>query len=198
MSKIHAGIILKTYFPRKCKIAVLDSHLGKIIGVPMRDNLCRGALIQYTIRPQYYCSFLHEIEVIDVPFAFAHHDIIFLHQVLELCYYFIPVESSGMSGIFNLINYLYAIYKNGWSAYTKKLFLFKLLTEIGVYPEQKEFQSPYFLQLASLSIELLEESYKETVGSEMHIDRWLKQCMAIHPLVKKFNTIHFLDSDRNL
>ena len=103
--KEYVGIIVKTYLPQKYKLAILDKELGKIVCVPHREDIRCGTLISYHLSQQKNVYFIQNITIIDMPLSLAQYNLIFLHHVLEICYYFIPV-GSNVPEIFDLLSYI--------------------------------------------------------------------------------------------
>ncbi len=193
--KKQSGIVLKNYAPQKCKLAVLDNALGKIMCVPNRQNICAGSLISYDITHQRTIYFARDIELLYMPLDLAKEDILFLHHVLEICYYFIPVGSMPVtrttSEIFKFIQFLYSSEYLLKHLFFKKIFLFKLLVSLGVYLPGNKFKNVYFHRLASLSIDMI---VNEDIDLEVErdLDVWLSNCVSMHPCVDYFKTVHFL------
>ncbi|MCX5922704.1 MAG: hypothetical protein NTX86_05265 [Candidatus Dependentiae bacterium] len=190
----NKGIVLKTYLPQKCKIVVLDNEIGKIVVVPNRQDISYGACIMYSIREQHNCSFIYDIELIDSPLCLGKDDILFVHHILELCYYFIPAQSS-VSPLFNLLILLYESRHVFEDSVVKKLFLFKFFTTLGFYPEGQRFQTPYFHILASTSIDNL-IGLTIDLKVEQELDFWLLHCISLHPCINNFKTVSFLHNNR--
>lgn len=190
----NTGIVLKTYLPQKCKISVFDRELGKIVGVPTRTDLSSGSCITYFTHKSNSVYFIQAIEIIDMPMALAHDDILFLHHVLELCYYFIPA-GSPMPRLFNLLLALYTSEKIIRNVQLKKIFLFQLFSMLGLYPEGSNFQTPYFHRLALTSIDMVELQTLDLV-IEQELDAWLLSCIAVHPCAHNFKTVSFLYDNR--
>lgn len=192
----NKGIILKSYQPQKCKISLLDADIGKIMAVPNRDNLGNGACISYYLVPQTNIFFMRDIEIIDMPLALGKDDILFVHHILELCYYFIPSNNS-ISDIFKLLVLLYQSRHVFENTFIKKVFLFQLFAALGLYPEKQTFQQSTFVYLASTSIDRL-FAQSIDVGIEKELDIWLLQCISSHPCIENFKTINFLHDNRCL
>jgi len=194
--KKNTGIILKQYHPQNRKICVLDKQLGKITCIPNKKRVATGALISYFITRNKAPFFIDSIEILAIPFDTAINDILFLHHILELCDYFIPLQSPSKE-VFILINYLYFFPNKIKSILEKKFFLFKLFIFLGVYPAGTEFQNPYFHSLASQSIDTI---ISNNLHSEIEkdLDRWLHACIDIHPDINKLKTVSFLCKSRLL
>jgi hypothetical protein len=190
------GIILKTFFPKKMKMVVLDQQLGKIEGVPPHDNFTCGSLLSYYAQARGPVYFLHTISLMDVPLWLAKDDILFLHHVLEICYMCVPFGSTAPE-IFNLIYQLYEEFKIPHGKEFKIAFLFKLLILLGMHPDESHFQDPSYYLLARESIDtIINKSIDLDTKEALH--EWVRSCIAIHPLIHVFKTVHFLDSDRLL
>lgn len=192
--KIGVGIVLKTFFPKKRKIAVLDKEAGMIEYIPDTENICQGALIHYYIT-EGKNSFIRGIENVGMPLALAKQDLLFFHHVLEMCYFFMPVGVSNPD-IFALVEFLYTLDSSRLSPSIKKIFMMKLFAMFGVYPEHKRFHTAYYYQLAALPTStLLEQELDAQAHTDM--DEWLQLCVASHPYNEQFKTVHFLDEGRS-
>jgi hypothetical protein len=192
---IRRGIILKTYFPLKRKIVVLDQTAGKVSYVPTHEDVCVGTLIEYTVDvPRTGIAFLHNAHKIGLPLLLAQNDILFFHHVLELCYYFIP-EGIPVEDVFLIVESLYVLEHSRFTTRFKKLLLMKLFVALGMYPEERAFQKPYFCRLASVSIDILVELDLD-LKIERELDAWLRACITLHPHNEKFKTIRFLEESR--
>ena len=193
----HIGIVLKSYFPKKCKLSLLDNKMGKISGVPPVGRfIASGSLIEYSLVEQTTCSFLYNVDVHNMPFALAQRDILFLHHVLEMCYYFIPARSYNPA-IFSLLQILYI--SDSWIHImaVKKFFLLKLFVLLGLYPEERKFKNPSFHRLVHISFEqMIDEEVKQY--DEEALDEWLRLCVASHPIANRFKTTYFLNSGREI
>lgn len=186
----NIGIVLKSYQPQKSKLAILDRDSGKIMGVPNRADISSGALILYFKRDQEHISFIHSIDIVDMPLALAHEDIVFVHHILELCYYFIPNGTHAPQVFIALLRfYEYPIVLN--TSIMKKIFVVQLFFLLGVYPESQRLRSASINQLISTSIDML-ASQSIDLRVEQELDEWLMHCIKTHPRAEYFKTINFL------
>jgi len=190
----NSAIVLKTYLPQKYKLCVLDNALGKVMGVPNREDVGAGAFIEYHAREQQNLYFMHGIEIIDLPMLLAKEDLLFVHHVLELCYFFVPV-GSRIPRLFTLLTALYTSGALLQAIMTKKIFLFQLFACLGLYPEGVQFKTPYFHQLTIASIDNIAVQQIDLV-IEQELDDWLLNCIALHPCTHNFKTVHFLQKNR--
>lgn len=185
------GIILKTFFPKKMKMVVLDQQLGKIEAVPPSDLFTAGSLLSYHPQQRSNIYFLYEISLIDMPLNLAKDDILFLHHVLEICYFCAPFDNS-VPEIFTMILQLYHENSQVYGYTFKIAFLFKLLILLGMHPDEPRFQHPFYYHLARESIDtIMDKSIHLDTKQTLH--EWVRSCIAIHPLVHAFKTMHFLD-----
>lgn len=188
----HYGIVLKNSFPQKYSLDLLDNKSGRIIGISKAiEYISVGSLIMYTIdKKKQNPLFLYQIELQEVPFPLAREDIFFLHHVLEICYYFIPIGSDAIV-IYNQLQLLYA--SGDWikNVLLKKIFLVKLFAFLGIYPEEKKIKKPFFHHIIMSSfVSLLEQNFSE---HEEEINEWLHECLASHPHIDKFKTTYLFD-----
>ena len=188
--KKYIGIILKKYQPKKNTFAILDKDLGKIKGVSGNQNIVLGSLVSYQIKNQRSLYFIQNIEILHIPFETAVNDILFLHHILELCYYFIPYQCPSLE-VFALVKYLYFFSHMIKSKENKNAFLFKLFTLLGLYPEELQFRTSYFHDLAIQSIDTI-VSKNLHLKSEKEIDNWLRCCIKVHPQFSNLKTVKFL------
>lgn len=183
------GIVLKNLSAHK--VAILNDIVGRIDAVVIKPPHL-GSVIIYTVqRTRGTLQFLDHYSIIDMPFFWGRNDILFWHHVLELCYYFMPVGSYAAE-LFELLSFLYTVEKGSlWGVHAKKIYLFKLLSMIGIQPEVPRISASKVHQLIASSakeiatIELDEES-------EKIMDEWIRVCVSQHPAIEQFNTIHFL------
>jgi len=194
--KKNIGIILKKYQPKKQLISILDKRIGKIKCVPNNQNVILGSLVSYLITKNRSPYFIQDIEILHIPFETAIDDILFFHHVLELCYQFSPWQCPS-GEIFDLVKYLYFFSNMIKSNIDKKLFLFKLFTLLGLYPEGLQFQTTYFHNLATKSIDRI-VSENLHLKSEIEIDNWLHCCIEMQPQLSNLKTINFYIKNRLL
>ncbi len=193
-TKKGIGIVLKTFFPHKQKVIVLDKQRGKIVCIPDRNDIQPGSLISYQLSNQQRLPFVRNINLIELPLLLAREDILFVHHVLEVCYYFIRSDDPSPE-IFDLLLKLYHSEIMLCDKVNKKIFLFTLFWKLGIYPESKKFDSIYFRNLAMKFIDRLDFEYID-LEVERLVDAWLFECLAMHPCFNYFKTVHFLNKSR--
>ena len=187
----RVGIVLKE-LNSPHKIALLDEQHGRIDAI-IKKPTCVGALLHYTIeqeRGNFW--YLSQLSISHLPFQLARDDILFWHHVLEISYFFVPIGSSTYS-LFKLLQFLYTVDNNvRWCTQSKKLYLFKLLAAIGLYDRLPSLvpigRVEYLLGMPV--DEIVQEKLDEK--NEQIVDEWLRTCIAEHPAIEQFNTVHFL------
>lgn len=186
------GIVLKQISQHK--IAILNDTVGRIDAIAIKPPHL-GSLISYTVqRTKGTLHFLDHCSIINLPFFLGRNDILFWHHVLELCYYFMPV-GSHTSELFELLSFLYTVEKGSlWGVRAKKVYLFKLLSMISIQPEVPRL--PAF-KVHQLIATIPEEMHQVVLDeqSEKIVDEWIRVCVAQHPAIEQFNTMHFLSGE---
>lgn len=186
--KLHTGIILKNFSPYKSKIALLDDALGRVDAVVFtQKNITVGALMHYVLTNTHQVVRAEHLQPIDIPFCLARADLLFLHHILEICYGSLPIGSC-VQGIFELLMIVYQQQSSNWSMYIKKVFLVKLLTTMGIYPETYRL-SAYAAQQIAQTIDI---AIPFDARCEQELDQWLKYWIAENQYVQEFKTIEFL------
>lgn len=183
------GIVLKSYFPYKKKITLLDQEKGKIDAVPT-IALSAGTWCHYWYAHKSHIYLLRDVRMHDMPLLVARQDILFLHHALEWCFYTLAYESPSPD-LFALLTYLYQTDRTEYSQEEKIAFLFKLFVLSGIYPSSSSESFVYFYHLAQSSIDTLIDKIIDLELKRSLYD-WIVRCMMEHPLVHSFKTTHFL------
>jgi hypothetical protein len=186
----NIGIVLKQCSQKNNIIFVLDYKNGKIKCIHNKNNILTGSIINYFITNNKSPYFIESIELLQAPFEIATDDILFLHHILEICDLFLPAQHQAKE-IFNLIVNLYKFESEIKNRNKKKLFIFKLLTLLGIYPEEARFRTAYFHCLATESIDniILKNLNSE---DEQELNNWLHCCITVQQEFSKFKTINFI------
>ncbi len=192
------GIILKTYLPKKQKISLFDYARGKITAIAYNPNaferLSAGFFIEYYATERITAYELEAIDIVHAPFALAQHNIVFLHHILELCYYFLP-ENCAAQELFNLVYFLLSsVHKIEYTLY-KKIFLMRFFIYLGMYPQDQQLQSAAMNQLLYGSFEHIDDNL--TIVEHKALEQWLFSCIKEHPQKSHFKTIIVGQGDIN-
>lgn len=190
------GIILKKNELSSNKIIILDKIQGRIECVTSGIHLSPGSLISYTLQQRGFIYFMSNIDLLYIPLSLARTDMLFFHHVLELIYYFVYAGNPSEE-IFDLCAFLYTTEHPTITMQYKKIFLFKLLAIMSIFPEVTDLHTQQLQYLATLDIKKLSEITLNS-SHEKELDRWLWCCVWQHPYVKEFKTVHFLAENRTL
>lgn len=184
------AIVLRTYHDKN-RYVLLDQIHGRR-DIYMRKNVSHGSCIEYTIQQKW----VTQCEVILMPDYVIQHDILFFHHVLEICTFFL-MEQVGDAHLFALLMQLYTWSHHENTQQRKKMFLIKLLSLIGVYPEDAMISNKYILELSMKSLDSLCD-ISLNLDCEKKIDEWLWACVMGHPGAVHFRTAHFLRMNRRV
>lgn len=187
---VRYGIVLKKdkYTPY---VALLDKVLGRIDGTSYHGKIVSvGDVVSYTeskMNKKYGMS-IGNTEY--SPLVLGHYDISFLHHVLEVCYYSIPVGTIE-TVVFDMIMFLYKYFSPAWSMANKKLFVIRLFLVIGLYVEHGMLYESTINHLCTMPIDKI-FSCTIDLDHKKNIDDLLCLLLAEHPYRDQFKTINFL------
>ncbi len=205
----YRGIVLKKH-KYTDTISLLDAHLGHIKAIVYRAFCVSvGDVLSYQIdkRGKHYILLGCKIE--QQPFLLSFHDIFFLHHIIEICYYSIPLGADEKE-VFDLILFLYAHFAASWTMNIKKIFLFKLILLIGVYTEHPKLSKSIIMRLSTISTQAIayisskpiegavDEAIDKVFDCAIDLDcmqdihNWLCFCLAEHPYCDQFKTINYI------
>ena len=187
------GIVLKRLSNSYNKVALLDKQYGRIECIVHTLDKPVGTLLSYSLLKGQGNLFVKNLQLLYIPLSLGSSDVLFLHHILEIIYYFAPIGSC-VHGIFDLLAFLYTIEHMLISMKFKKFFIFKLLMCLGVTPEFEEI--PLSLnQLQNININMFVISLM-TEECEKQLDKWLWCSLWQHPYINEFKTVHFLEENR--
>jgi hypothetical protein len=125
-----------------------------------------------------------------MPLQWGKNDLMFMHHVLELCYYFVPLNST-CDQLFEMLSLLPLWEDSPWSASLKKIFIAKLLMIFALYPQTAFVTTGFFRRLlycdprTMLTLDIDDNDMT-------YMDQWIRQTISEHPLVPQFKTAIFL------
>jgi len=188
----EVGIVLKSFFPYKCKISVLSRNSGKVNLFVRSLKLSPGTFISF---------YLKKVEVLHVPLSPLDMHLTWIHHMLEICYYFVPINSA-CTDVFRLLQYSLklGVQSSSFEPYfyiVKRICLIRLLVLLGFYP--KGDLVPFislFDDLVGVSLDSLDGQKVRlleavTVATVKKIDKWILSCLQEHSHFKQFNTVPF-------
>gem|GEM_PF-767787 len=193
----NRGIVLKKYTYTDT-IALLDKNLGHIKATVYRKfTVSVGDLLSYQIAKQGKLYVLVGCQIEQRPFLLSLHDIFFLHHIIEICYYSIPLGSNE-SEAFDLILFLYEHFSTSWTMNIKKIFLFKLILLTGIYSEHPALFKSAIMNLSVIPISAIDLAIDKVFDCALDLDcmqdihSWLCFCLAQHPYYDQFKTINYI------
>lgn len=189
ISFIHRAFVLKAVSSYHHMIALIDCQDNRTNIIYRKGPLISGSLIEYYM-PKNPLHPIDRIDPVYVPLLWGKNDLLFIHHILELCYYFIPLNGSCTS-IFNMLLILIKMEEASWSDTTKKIFIVKLLILYGMYPKTRFTETTFFQKLLTIRPENL-LTLDSTCDDMAYIDQWIKQTLSEHPMAPSFRTMFFL------
>jgi hypothetical protein len=187
------GIIIKKHFPKRLKISILDESYGHIGVVPASwqwaSYASAGTVIGYDLYSEHDTYFIKNIELVTVPVYKNESAMLYLHHVLEICYFCLPVHG-GQHDCFQLVLYIINILEHiAHTPAAQKILLAKLLFLIGQYPHDVE-RLAISTVLHKNCDQLLELSLDRDGQKELEL--FIYQCVQSHPYGRLLRTVHFL------
>ena len=186
------GIVLKRYMPKKQKLSVFDWQLGRIEAV-VRDPLLLeriwpGMGLAYTPVEGRGIHVLAQVTLAAMPNVRTQQDLAFLHHVLELSYYFLPLADAEPD-IFEIVALVCA--DDQLLDQDKKImilakFFWLIGLEIDLLGDQDGLRGLLALPLRSMLREQMNEGIKK------HLILWIRRCVVQHPQRAYFKTVSFL------
>lgn len=202
----HFGIILNSNL-KKNSFSILDNQLGRIECIAGKNiyykAIINGAIINYEINKWKSLFILQNIELLSTPCAKNFNDILFLHHILEICIFFIPInDNTKVQDVFNIIKKAYIEIENNSPILNKALLVKELFIVLEIHPDEQAneqiFKNSQFLFLISSNIDnnlSLEEKINYSHVNSLKL--WLNACIKTHPFAHKINTrfLNKLDSN---
>ena len=187
MSQKKHAFVLRFFKNDNKRIILFDKDKGKIIGDSPQKNIPIGACIEYDLIVKRKKYILYNTRIVLMPVIINQDDLLFLHQVLELCHYFMP-EEMPEEDIFSLLIYLYDNMNLFNDPFSKKIYITKLLLMFGIYPEKPYIEKTYWQDMLQQPISLLLRIKSSKEVEEFFIV-WIRSCIQMHPLSHTFKAI---------
>ncbi len=204
------GIVLKRFYPHKQKLAILTRNVGKVevITDPLRmgQRLWPGTVCSFFLRvTSSKVSIAEAPEILLMPLERGSSHFYWLQNVLELCYYCIPLEMPSRD-VFNCIYQTYSFLvhtalEHTEAEWVKKVSLIKVLALVGFYPDAVLMQHVHLFEqwvLGSIDfdkehqVKFLQDLSHMLAKQELRvIDEWILSCMRAHPYAQWFKTMAF-------
>ena len=182
------------------QVAIVLQHLGRNItlfertekridGITYSKKISRGTFISYQTLFAHGKVIIEDIKTEYTPLDQARFDIYFLHALLEVCYYFIPIGSAEFQIYPFLINIMRS-FDDISSVRIQKGLICKILAHLGVYPINSHLALP-LEDFINIPIDNVVMGNLE-LAHEDFFDRWLTWCLTTHPQGKKCKALTLL------
>lgn len=214
------GIVLRRFLPEKQNFSVLSQHHGKLnLMVRSLQNCVRiwpGNLISYTIPSREFAKTYQKhgiqksgysiedvIDIVFVPQVDTGHKLSWIHQLLEITYYFFPLEQP-CSEVFELLfSALRFVVNNDILRYElllRKICMVQLLSYTGSpAPAQFGELQRLFMIVCGQAVDESEraqiELTKICTNSQIYelfkiLDSWILTTLKTHPNFNYFKAVH--------
>jgi len=133
------GLVLRTNHATGYKIALLDKIHGRFDALltTHMHSICNGAILRYSFAtPVGVIPRLINVEQLQAPFVWAQEGLEFIHHLLEICRYCIPIGTTAPEVIDILITVIYRIMPETFTDRLKKVIILKILISIGIISDQ--------------------------------------------------------------
>ncbi len=211
MHENELGIVLKHAPGSSHKISVLTTSYGKMMTVILDHRIMQriqsGALIQlHGGKLQGNILVPTNTSLLSIPIPRNTHDLYWLHHLLELCYFFLPLHQP-VRDVFMLLQHscIFATLDHaddpGWDVFKKNIVgAFMIL--FGFFPPESLKKPLYAIKNSLLLfIDFDPEQKVEFVTKHMRmvgtiplaqLNAWLITCIKTHPRMKAFKTLDFV------
>ena len=188
---------------------MLCKHAGKLSLIIASPEVCvrlsPGMLVLLELRKlgERFCA--EQVAIVSAPMC-GKDDLLWIHHLLELCYYFIPVglEASdvydAVAACLDILS-ISKIFESNFDV-VKKLCAFKVMCLLGFYPPKNLISYiPVFHYLVAVSVD--SQNYGKVISLNALLENisnndiqcvntWMLECMNTHHCSALFKTYDFL------
>lgn len=193
------GIILRTWYPERSSTLIFDESRGlvraRVYGKDEWRKVQHGALVTYELVEQGERIFVQNLNLIAFPDLWARKELSFLHHVLELCAVFIQPNGAERALFRHLCQWYEGVLfceNNEDADWERLIFLTRFFLLIGCYPDDDTYPTVRFIARNP------QVDGEDRVAKRPVITRWLRECVALHPMSSKFKTVTFLEGGQTL
>jgi len=211
MENRESGIVLRPFTPSAHKFCVLTQRYGKITLVVLNAQSARclrqGAIISFLISEKndsFYTT--DRAEIIFIPLPQENHDLYWLHHLLEVCYFFLPMHEPIEEYFIVVSNGIYWMHNHNftWAQWQviKKVNIVVLMSLLGFAPPLHLQPSARIIHKTLLwfidfqkgqKVEFLSQHHDVFAAVSVdHLDVWLLECLQSHPRATVFKTLPFV------
>ncbi len=203
----EVAYVLKRFFPHRQKVALLTCSHGRINVVLKQHDLCArlwpGMVLTGTLNHDGNFWVASQVAIQYAPIHQSHGNLIWLHHLLELCYYFLPLENPAADVFFFLEKCCCLICQSSMvddelQSIVKKVCVIKFLSLIGSYKREdiQEYLA-LFQELSELFVDFTNEQKVDFLTRRLALvklgamDEWILSCLKSHPMFHLFKTVSF-------
>lgn len=187
------GIVIRSKLPERKACLFFDQSRGLVSGIVSQPDSARhvqhGGLVSYEVMQQGDRLFVQHVKLRALPAIWAKSDISFLHHVLELCAFFLPPRLIEPDVFAHLLS-LYEIRADDQDvSWERLIFLTRFFLLVGWYPSDDIRAINRLISRVPGTMVTIGERKK------MHhfLVRWLRRCVALHPLAPSIKTVTFFE-----
>ncbi len=205
------GLILKRLARHYQRFAIMTKSRGKIVvcvlnqhtAQRLRPGMCITFFIDETVGSVHITK---NIELTYLPMHTHPSDMYWCHHILELCYYFAPLQQPNtelFSCLYNclLLPQYQHHFTTNWDA-IKHVCTGALLSLFDFYPSDTYVYSIIGTRQVLISLQdihqeecitILNRHFRAFCSISLpELDSWLLECIQSHPCIQNFKTLHFV------
>lgn len=185
---MQSAIVIRSFVPYSYKLALYNDTQGyHELRYTKLSGVFSGALCYYDYTSIHNNTAIGFLEIIDVPHEWAKRDLVFLHHVLEIIFSYVPFQN-GCALLLEHLLKLYKICPIEDENFYKKIFICRIFSLLGIYPENREGFDQKFLCLISAPIDIMLNV--QTTLMHYDVDAWIQGCIQAYPVRKIYNSYH--------
>jgi hypothetical protein len=191
---IRTAIVLRVQ-AKKLRVTVLDGTEGKNVFL-CSDYVSAGSYIAYRVYPTGGIMRLVVHELFAVPLTLASYALPFLHHVLEICDFGIPV-GLHIQEVYDFLVWLCTEITIPMRPLEQDLFLAKILMTLGLHATRLSLCSLCMLRIHGVSIDTFNTLALDLKCKEQ-LQSWILSCLEEHISVTMLKTFMSLKDYRTI
>ena len=180
------GVVLKNYLPNRHRVAILNDRGESIDALAIRpaiiEKLRPGYVIEYNLEADSLrVAKILTLEIVLVPKKLSYESLQFLYQVLELCVQIIPEGQISLEGSL-MVKYLIQSDINSWSAARRRLYICRLLSVLGFYPDLIHDKYDEIYQIGQINRLMLTDFMKFEIDNKIDnlLINWVANFISVN------------------
>ncbi len=198
------GFVIKRFYPHKNKFSILSKMYGRADLIVTQPTMCArvwpGMCVSFIPYKRDNGIYTHTVAIEYTPEERSHDELIALHHILELCYFYLPTNNPCPE-IYNLISLFitFTLYQQTLCAMypvIQNLWVAKFLSLMGFYE-----QAPIIKDLTIFDMMIVDFTHSQNLEFSMSqikhiniqkINDWIMLCLKTHPLYAHFKTVRLM------